>query len=200
MTDLEDVLSGFLRIPSLDVYVTGSSSHFFSTDVIAKLRGRSDEIRVHPLSFSEYHQALDGDWESSWNDYMAFDGIPYAVTLSEDQDKTTYLQRLFQEIYLCDIVGRYQIHNDGELSDLADVAASVVGSLTNPTKLVYTFASEKHVSLSTPSIKKYLGYLEGAFIINRAERYDVEEREYIGSPLKYYFGGVGLRNARLNFR
>ncbi|EEZ90921.1 hypothetical protein HMPREF0578_1924 [Mobiluncus mulieris 28-1] len=200
MTDFEDVLNGFLHIPNLDVYVTGSNSRFLSTDVITEFRGRGDEIRVHPLSFSEYHQALGGDWENNWNDYMTFGGMPYAATLSEDQDKTTYLQRLFQEIYLRDIVERYQIRNDGELSDLVDVVASTVGSLTNPTKLAHTFASEKHVSLSAPSIKKYLDYLEDAFIINHAKRYDVKGRKHIGSPLKYYFEDVGLRNARLNFR
>lgn len=200
MTDFEDVLNGFLHIPNLDVYVTGSNSRFLSTDVITEFRGRGDEVRVHPLSFSEYHQALGGDWENNWNDYMTFGGMPYAATLSEDQDKTTYLQRLFQEIYLRDIVERYQIRNDGELSDLVDVVASTVGSLTNPTKLAHTFASEKHVSLSAPSIKKYLDYLEDAFIINHAKRYDVKGRKHIGSPLKYYFEDVGLRNARLNFR
>lgn len=200
MADFEDVLNGFLHIPNLDVYVTGSNSRFLSTDVITEFRGRGDEVRVHPLSFSEYHQTLGGDWEDNWNDYMTFGGMPYVATLVEEKEKTAYLQRLFQEIYLRDIVERYQIRNEAEFSELVDVVASSVGSLTNPAKLARTFASEKHVELSAPSIKKYLDYLEDAFIITPAKRYDVKGRKHIGSPLKYYFEDVGLRNARLNFR
>lgn len=200
LVEFEDVLNGFLHIPNLDVYVTGSNSKFLSTDVITEFRGRGDEIRLHPLSFSEYHQTLDGDWEYNWNDYMTFGGMPYVATLNTDREKTAYLQRLFQEIYLRDVVERYQIRNEAEFSELVDVVASSVGSLTNPAKLARTLVSEKHVELSAPSIKKYLDYMEDAFIISHAKRYDVKGRKHIGSPLKYYFEDVGLRNARLNFR
>ena len=200
MPDFEDVLNGFLHIDNLDTYVTGSNSRFLSSDVITEFRGRGDEIRVHPLTFSEYHEARGGEWDDDWNDYMTFGGMPHVATLNDDRDKAAYLSRLFTETYLRDIIERHHVRNEDELSDLVNVIASAIGSLTNPTKLESTFKSRKHVSLSAATIKKYLDYLEDAFLISHAKRYDVKGRNYINTPLKYYFEDVGLRNARLNFR
>lgn len=200
MPEFEDVLNGFLHIGNLDVYVTGSNSKFLSTDIITEFRGRGDEVRVHPLSFAEYHAAKGNAWDDDWNEYVTYGGLPHIAALRTDEDKATYLQRLFDETYLRDIVDRNNIRNDAELADLVDVIASSVGSLTNPQKLENTFQSVKRVRISAPTIKKYLGYLEEAFMISHAKRYDVKGKKHINTPLKYYFEDVGLRNARLNFR
>ena len=200
MDEFEDVLLGFLHIPNLDVYVTGSNSKFLSSDIITEFRGRGDQVRVHPLSFAEYHAAMGQDWDDDWDDYMTYGGMPYAATLVDDREKAAYLQGLFEEVYLRDVIDRHNVRNVGELGELVDVIASATGSLTNPDKLEKTFKSVKGVTLSAPTIRKYLGYFEDAFLIGEAKRYNVKGRKYIGGPLKYYFEDVGLRNARLNFR
>ncbi len=200
MPGFEDVLNGFLHIGNLDVYATGSNSRFLSTDVITEFRGRGDEVRVHPLAFSEYHGAVNGDWDDDWNDYSTYGGLPYILSLKSDADRAEYLQRLFRETYLQDIVERNKVRNDAELSDLVDVIASSVGSLTNPQRIVDTFKSVKKVSISAPTVKSYLAYLEDAFLVSHAKRFDVKGRKHIRTPCKYYFEDVGLRNARLNFR
>ncbi|MEG1168252.1 MAG: ATP-binding protein [Gordonibacter sp.] len=200
MPEFEDVLNGFLHIENLDTYVTGSNSKFLSTDIITEFRGRGDEVRVHPLSFAEYHAAINENWDDDWNNYATYGGLPYVALLKADNDKAAYLQRLFTETYLRDIIERNKVKNDGELSDLVDIVASAIGSLTNPQKLENTSKTVKRVAISAPTIKKYLGYLEGAFIITPSKRYDVKGRKHISTPLKYYFEDIGLRNARLNFR
>ena len=200
MPEFEDVLLGFLHIPNLDVYVTGSNSKFLSSDIITEFRGRGDQVHVHPLSFSEYHAAMGRDWDDDWDDYMTYGGMPYAATLVDDREKASYLQGLFEEVYLRDVIDRHNVRNTGELGELVDVVASAVGSLTNPDKLERTFKTVKGATLSAPTIRKYLGYFEDAFLIREVKRYNVRGRKYIGGPLKYYFEDVGLRNARLNYR
>jgi len=200
MPEFEDVLNGFLHIGNLDVYVTGSNSKFLSTDIITEFRGRGDEVCAHPLSFAEYHAAMGNAWDDDWNEYATYGGLPHIAMLRTDEDKAAYLQRLFDETYLRDIVDRNNVKNDGELSDLVDAIASSIGSLTNPQKLENTFRSAKRARISAPTIKKYLGYLEEAFMISHAKRYDIKGRKHINTPLKYYFEDIGLRNARLNFR
>lgn len=200
MDEFEDVLLGFLHIPNLDVYVTGSNSKFLSSDIITEFRGRGDQVRVHPLSFAEYHAAMDQGWDDDWDDYMTYGGMPYAATLVGDREKAAYLKGLFEEVSLRDVIDRHNVRNVGELGELVDVIASATGSLTNPDKLEKTLKSVKGVTLSAPTIRKYLGYFEDAFLIGEAKRYNVKGRKYIGGSLKYYFEDVGLRNARLNFR
>jgi len=200
LPEFEDVLNGFLHIENLDVYVTGSNSKFLSSDVITEFRGRGDEVRVHPLSFSEYFSANLESWDDAWANYLTFGGMPHIVSLKNEQDKISYLDRLFKETYLRDIVERNRIKHENELAELVNIVASSVGSLTNPDKLEKTFRSAKNVSLSAPTIKSYLGYLEDAFLLNHAYQYNVRGKKYISTPLKYYFEDVGLRNARLSFR
>ena len=200
MDEFEDVLNGFSHIRNADVYATGSNSRFLSTDVITEFRGRGDEVRIHPLSFAEYHAAVDADWDDAWDSYLIYGGMPYAVQLATDTDRAAYLQRLFRETYLRDIVERNGVRHEAELEELTNVVASAVGSLTNPEKLARSFSSMKGLSLSAPTIKRYLGYLEDAFLVGKAKRYDVKGKRYISTPLKYYFEDVGLRNALLNFR
>lgn len=200
MTHFEDVLNGFLHIDNLDVYVTGSNSKFLSSDIITEFRGRGDEVRVNPLSFSEYYSAEGGDWNDAWNEYYTFGGMPYLVSLKEDQEKASYLDKLFKETYLRDIIERNKVKNEVEFEELVNIIASSIGSLTNPDKLERAFKSAKRTSLSAPTIKSYLGYLEDAFLVSRSHQYNIKGKKYINTPLKYYFVDIGLRNALLNFR
>lgn len=200
MDEFEDVLNGFLHIDNLDVYVTGSNSKFLSSDIITEFRGRGDEVRIHPLSFSEFFNFRKTDWQDAWNEYYTFGGLPYIAQLSSYEEKVQYLQNQFQQTYLRDIIDRNHIRNDSELEELVNMIASAIGSLTNPQKLANTFQSRKNVRVSAPTIKHYLDYMRDAFLIEKSLRYDVKGKKYINTPSKYYFEDVGLRNARLNFR
>ena len=196
-----DVVLGLMKIKNADVYVTGSNSKMLSTDILTQFRDRGDEIRVFPLSYAEFYEAYQGDKYNAWTDYWTYGGMPVVLTLSTHEEKSRYLKDLFTRTYLKDVVERNSIQNDTEvLEDLLNIVASSVGSLTNPTKIANTFDSEKHLKISSTTIDKYLGYFTDAFLVSRAERYDVKGRKYIKTPSKYYFTDVGLRNARLGFR
>ena len=195
-----DVLNGLLRIRNADIYVTGSNSRMLSTDVLTEFRGRGDEVRVQPLVFSEYMQAYDGDKFDGWLDYYTYGGLPAILERKTDSQKADYLERLFEETYIKDIVERNRVKNPDDLEDLLNVVSSCIGSLTNPNRLSNTFKTEKGVDLSKTTIEKYLGYFEDAFLIEETKRFDIKGRRYINTPKKYYFTDVGLRNARLHFR
>lgn len=197
---LYGVLNGLLRMRNVDVYVTGSNSKLLSRDVMTEFRGRGDEVRVRPLSFFEFMRGFDGDSYQGWAEYTVYGGMPLTLSMHTDEQKARYLERLFEETYLRDVVDRYGVRRRGELDDLVNVLASGIGTLTNPSKLANTFRSVSHSKISSNTISSYIGYLEDAFVIEEARRYDVKGRGYIGSPLKYYFEDVGLRNARLGFR
>lgn len=198
----EEVLNTLLKYPQLDVYVTGSNARFLSKDVITTFRGRGDEVRIHPLSFSEYmSQATTTSYmESNLNEYMYLGGMPQLLTMRTEEQKKNYLQQLYANTYLTDIKERYRIQNDGDLEELIDIVASSIGSLTNPTKIANTFHTTKQSNISRDTIKTFLDYMQDAFMIERAIRYDIKGRKYIDTPAKYYFEDLGLRNARLNFR
>ena len=198
----EEVLNTLLKNPQLDVYVTGSNARFLSKDVVTTFRGRGDEIRIHPLSFSEYMSVKpDAPFlETHLNEYMLLGGLPQTVTMPTEQQKKSYLQQLFSNTYLIDIKERYSIRNDDDLEELIDVMASSIGSLTNPQKIANTFRSEKRSTITRDTVKTYLDYMQDAFLIERAVRYDIKGRKYIDTPAKYYFEDLGLRNVRLNFR
>ena len=198
----EEVLNTLLKNPQLDVYVTGSNARFLSKDVVTTFRGRGDEIRIHPLSFSEYMSVKpDAPFlETHLNEYMLLGGLPQTVTMPTEQQKKGYLQQLFSNTYLIDIKERYSIRNDDDLEELIDVMASSIGSLTNPQKIANTFRSEKRSTITRDTVKTYLDYMQDAFLMERAVRYDIKGRKYIDTPAKYYFEDLGLRNVRLNFR
>lgn len=196
---LYGVLNGLLRMRNVDVYVTGSNSKMLSTNVMTEFRGRGDEVRVRPLSFAEFMQAYDGDVQHGWAEYVMFGGMPLTLSMRSDEQKSLYLKNLFEETYLKDIVSRNGLRRSQELDDLVDVLASSIGALTNPPKIKATFASVLHSGISTNTIMQYIGHLEDAFVIEEARRFDVKGRKYIGSPKKYYFEDMGLRNARLGF-
>ena len=200
LQEFEEVLNSLLHIRNADVYVTGSNSKFLSKDVITEFRGRGDEIHIYPLTFKEFMEAYDGDMYHGWAGYVVYGGLPLTVTMKTEEQKISYLTNLFKETYLRDIIERYHIEKIQELEDLINILASSIGSLTNPPKLEATFKSVIQSTISLNTIRQYIEYLEDAFIINKANRYNVKGRKYIGTPLKYYFEDVGLRNARLGFR
>lgn len=200
LDQFEDVLNSLLHIKNVDVYVTGSNSKFLSKDIITEFRGRGDEVHVYPVSFREYMTVFNGDKYEGWSSYVRFGGLPLTVTMNSDEQRVEYLTRLFEETYIKDIIERNHIEKKQELNDLINVLASGIGSLTNPSKIVATFNSVIQSDISLNTVRSYIEYLEDAFIISEAKRYDVKGRKYIGTPLKYYFEDVGLRNARLGFR
>ena len=200
LQEFEEVLNSLLHIRNADIYVTGSNSKFLSKDVITEFRGRGDEIHIYPLTFKEFMEAYDGDMYHGWAEYAVYGGLPLTVTMKTEEQKINYLTNLFKETYLKDIIERYHIEKTQELEDLVSILASAIGSLTNPPKIEATFRSAIQSTISLNTIRQYIEYLEDAFIINKANRYNVKGRKYIGTPLKYYFEDVGLRNARLGFR
>jgi predicted AAA+ superfamily ATPase len=200
LEDFEEVLNSLLHIKNTDVYVTGSNSKFLSKDVITEFRGRGDEIHIYPLTFKEFMQAYEGDIYHGWAEYVLYGGLPLTVTMKTEEQKINYLTKLFEETYLIDIIERHNIEKTQELEDLVNILASAIGSLTNVPKIEATFKSVVQSNISANTIRQYIEYLEDAFVINKSNRYNVKGRKYIGTPLKYYFEDVGLRNARLGFR
>lgn len=200
LEEFEEVLNSLLHIKNVDVYVTGSNSKFLSKDVITEFRGRGDEIHIYPLTFKEFMEVYEGDVYHGWAEYVIYGGLPLTVTMKTEEQKINYLTRLFEETYLKDIIERHHIDKTQELEDLVNILASAIGSLTNVPKIEATFRSVMQSNISGNTIRQYIEYLEDAFVINKANRYNVKGRKYIGTPLKYYFEDVGLRNARLGFR
>ena len=200
LPSFESVLNSFLHMRNVDVYVTGSNSKFLSKDVITEFRGRGDEVHVYPVSFREYMDVFDGDKYEGWSSYVTFGGLPLTVTMATDEQRMAYLTGLFEETYIKDIIERNHIEKVQEINDLINILASGIGSLTNASKIEATFRSVIHSDISLNTIRTYIDHLKDAFIVNEVNRYDVKGRKYIGTPLKYYFEDVGLRNARLGFR
>ena len=198
--DFESVLNGFLHIDNVDIYVTGSNSKFLSSDIKTEFRGRGDEVRIFPLTFSEFVSAYEGDRENAWREYITYGGLPRILSQKTAEQKSKYLKNLFDKTYLSDIIERHSIQRVDVLDTLINILASSVGSLTNPKKLSDTFISNSMKDVSINTITTYINYLLDAFLIEKAERYDVKGKQYISTPSKYYFSDIGLRNARLNFR
>ena len=196
-----DVVLGLMKRPNVDVYVTGSNSKMLSSDILTQFRDRGDEIRVNPLSFAEVYENYEGDKRGVWRDYYTYGGMPLVWLADSHEERSRYLRDLFSRTYIKDVLERHQIKNDAEVLEiLLNVLASSIGSLTNPSKLANTFESERHIRIAPDTIDAYIGYFKEAFLLQRAERYDVKGRKYIKTPVKYYYSDVGLRNARLGFR
>ena len=196
----EKVLNGLNRISNLDIYVTGSNSKFLSTDILTEFRGRGDEVRIYPLNFSEFVSGFKGSVDDAWNEYFTYGGLPLILSRKTDEQKSKYLNDLFEKVYFADIIERNNLQKDNALEAIVNILASSVGSLTNPTNIANTFESNGIKGVSDKTISLYINYLMEAFLINKAERYDIKGKKYISTPSKYYFSDVGLRNARLNFR
>ena len=195
-----DVILGFMHMDNADVYVTGSNSKFLSSDIVTEFRGRGDEIRIYPLSFAEFYAAYDGDYDDAWEEYMIYGGLPQVAQFSVERQKAEYLKNIFTNVYIKDVVERNRIQNVDEIGTLVDILASAIGAPTNPTKISNTFKSERGINYSNKTISNHIDYLAEAFLISKADRYDIKGRKYVGANLKYYFSDIGLRNARLNFR
>ena len=196
-----DVVLGLMKIPNADIYVTGSNSKMLSSDILTQFRDRGDEVRVHPLSFAEVYENYQGDKRGAWRDYYTYGGMPLVWMTDSHEERSRYLHNLFTGTYLKDVLERHQIKNQADVLEiLLNVLASSIGSLTNPSKLSNTFASERHIKIAPDTLDTYIGYFVEAFLLQKAERYDVKGRKYIKTPVKYYYSDVGLRNARLGFR
>lgn len=196
----EAVLNGFLHIKGADVYVTGSNSRFLSSDIVTEFRGRGDEIRILPFSFAEVYGIYEGEKHRAWSAYCRYGGMPLVWASEKNEDREKYLKNLFEQVYLSDIINRYNLRGKKEIGDIVNILASSVGSLTNPLRLANTFKSELGTTISQNTVNTYIEYLTDSFLVERVNRYDVKGLRYISSPMKYYFTDVGLRNARLNFR
>ena len=200
VNNFEGVLNGLLRIPNIDIYVTGSNSKFLSTDIITEFRGRGEEIRIYPLSYSEFMSVYVGDKLDGWIEYCTYGGLPLIVSMQNDERKMAYLKEQEKNVYINDVIERNNIKNDTELINLVEIISSSIGSLSNPKKLSDTFKSTINTIIDPKTINSYLKYLEEAFIIEKAKRYDVKGKKYISTPYKFYFSDIGLRNSFINFR
>lgn len=200
LDNFEDVLNGFLKMRNVDVYVTGSNAKFLSKDIITEFRGRGFEVKMYPLSFSEYMSAYSGTVQAGFNEYMLYGGLPQILSYTTEEQKVRFLKTLFDETYLKDIKERYDIRKDDDLEELINIMASGIGALTNPNKLANTFRSEKRSAISYDTVKDYIDYLCDSFLVEKSTRYDIKGKRYVNSPYKYYFMDLGLRNARINFR
>lgn len=200
MNEFEDVLNGLLHIPNADVYVTGSNAKFLSKDIITEFRGRGYQIHISPLSFSEFMSVFQGNKEEGWTEYLQYGGLPPVVLQPTAEGKIKLLKDLWKETYLIDILNRNRIKNNAELEELLCMLASGIGGLVNPQKLSNTFKTNKNITIAPATLKNYIDYCSDAFLIEEANRYDVKGRKYIGTPMKFYFSDLGLRNALLNFR
>ena len=199
--DFESVLIGFMHINNVEIYVTGSNSKFLSFDIVTEFRGRGDEVRVYPLSFAEFFSVYDGSEERALGEYYTFGGLPLTILAKSDNSKINYLRTQKDNVYINDIVDRNKIQNKEELEMLVQIIASDIGCLTNPLKLSNNFRERDKLSTMTDkTIYNYLGYLQDAFMIEKARRFDVRGKRFIDTPQKYYFTDMGIRNSFLDFR
>lgn len=198
--NFESILNGLLRISNIDIYVTGGNSRFLSSDIITEFRGRGEEIRIYPLSFFEFMSVYKGDKLDGWVEYITYGGLPLVVSMNSDERKMNYLKEQQRNVYINDVLERNDIKNDTELVNLVEIISSSIGSLSNPKKLSDTFKSTAGINVDPKTISSYLKYLEEAFLIEKAERYDIKGKKYMSTPYKYYFCDLGLRNSFINFR
>lgn len=196
-----DLILGLMKLKNVDIYITGSNSKMLSSDILTQFRDRGDEIRVYPLSYSEFYNGYSGDKRSAWQVYYTYGGMPLAVSQPTLEEKSRYLKDLFVQTYIQDLIERHHIQNDTSiLVTLLDLLASGIGTLTNPTRVAHTFKNEQHIAIALDTVNKYIDYFEESFLISKALRYDIKRKKYISTPAKYYFTDLGLRNAKLNFR
>lgn len=200
VNNFEGVLNGLLRIENIDIYVTGSNSRFLSTDIVTEFRGRGEEIRIYPLSYSEFMSVYGGDKLDGWTEYCTYGGLPLVVSMKSDERKMGYLKEQQKNVYINDVIERNNVKNDSELINLVEVISSSIGSLSNPKKISDTFKSTAGIAIDPKTIGSYLKYLEEAFIIEKANRYDVKGKKYLSTPYKFYFSDIGIRNSFINFR
>ena len=200
VNNFEGLLNGLLRINNIDIYVTGSNSKFLSSDIITEFRGRGEEIRVYPLSYSEFMSVFDGDKLDGWVQYTTYGGLPLVVSMKTDERKMDYLKEQKNNVYINDVIERNNIKKDVELITLVEIISSSIGSLSNPKKLSDTFKTTAGLNIDPKTISLYLKYLEEAFLIEKANRYDVKGKKYMSTPYKFYFSDLGIRNSFINFR
>ncbi|WP_407401660.1 ATP-binding protein [Sodaliphilus sp.] len=196
----EKIVNGLNKKDNVDVYVTGSNSKFLSSDINTLFRGRGDEVRLYPLSFSEFCENRTEPRQELWKEYYTFGGMPGLLGHKKAEEKTAYLQRLWTKTYIDDVVERHNVKNRQAFESLVDMLCSSIGSLTNPTKIANTINSLQHIKVDSETINTYLGYLQESYLFEAAKRYNIKGKRYFESIKKYYSVDLGLRNARLNYR
>lgn len=200
LREFVSVLNGLSEKKNCDVYVTGSNAKFLSKDIATEFGGRGDEVHMYPLSFAEFMTVYNGHYYDGFNEYMTYGGIPIVVLADTPEQKMALLENLFSETYIRDIKTRNKLRNVSEMEALLNILSSSIGSLTNPNKLCNTFHTVNQSKITATTIIKYIEYLEDSFLIEQAKRYDIKGKSYIGTPQKYYFTDLGLRNARIGYR
>lgn len=200
VSEFEDVLNSYLHVDNAEVYVTGSNARFLSKDVITEFRGRGWEIRIHPLSFSEYYEAIGGEKHQALESYYLYGGLPAVALMESPVAKQNYLREIYETVYLKDVLQRNHLKSSEGMRELVRLLASAIGSCTNVQRISNTFKSAGGIEIATKTISKYLEHLQDSFIVSEALRYDVKGRKYIGTGTKYYFEDVGIRNAVVDFR
>lgn len=200
MENFVSVLLSLMHRQNCDIYVTGSNSKFLSTDIVTEFRGRSQEIHLQPLSFSEFIEGYEGSRDAAWREYYEYGGLPQILSLKTKQQKIEYLSNLVESVYIADLVERNKIKNDEGLKTIIKILSSSIGAPTNPLRIAKTFESVEKLHITSETIARYIKCVEEAFMISEALRYDVKGRKYIGTETKYYFSDMGLRNSILGFR
>ncbi len=200
LKEAEAILSSLLRIQNVDLYVTGSDIDFLAGTILEKIGGQTDEVRVYPLSFSEFMSGYSGNRYDGWNEYILYGGLPPVIQIRESEQKSAFLKRMFSETFVDSISSRRKIRNQAELGELLNLLSLSVGSMTNPKQLSDTFQNSRNIRISQTTLKNYIDFLRSAHLISAALRYDIRGRRYISTPLKYYFADIGLRNACIDFR
>ncbi len=198
--NFEDVLNSYVNVPNAEVYVTGSNAKFLSKDIITEFRGRGWEIRIHPLSFSEYYEEVGGEKPEAFEKYCIYGGLPAVAQMDKAEDKQNYLREIYETVYIRDVIDRNHLKNPDGLGEIVRILASGIGSSTNVRRISNTFKSVEDKDIATTTISRYLDCLQDAFFTNAALRYDVKGRKYIGTETKYYFEDMGIRNAVVGFR
>jgi hypothetical protein len=200
VSEFEDVLNSYLDVPNAEVYVTSSNAKFLSRDIITEFRGRGWEVRIHPLSFAEYYEVIGGEKAEALDQYYKYGGLPAVAGMKRARDKQNYLRKIFETVYLRDVIDRNHLKNADGLRELVRILASTMGASTNVRRISNTFKTAAGIDVAPATIAKYIECLQDAFIISEALRYDVKGRKYIGTETKYYFEDLGIRNAVVEFR
>ena len=196
----EKIVNGLNAKDNIDVYITGSNSHFLSSDIKTIFRGRGDEVRVYPFSFKEFCTNRTESVSELWKEFYTYGGMPGLLKQRTPEQKVAYLQRLWNKTYLDDVVERHNVKNREALSALADALCSSIGSLTNPNRVSNILQSVQKVKIDPDTVANYVGYLEEAYLFEGSKRFNIKGNKYYESIKKYYAADVGLRNAKLNFR
>lgn len=200
VNDFEDILNGLRVDYNCDVYVTGSNSKLLSKDIHTKLRGRSIEIKMFPLSFKEYYEFKKGDVAIAYQEYLLYGGLPYLLEQSDSTQKVEYLKMISDTVVLKDVIERYNIKETALFEAVFNFLCSNIGSIVSANKITNTLKSNGYKTISSDTVSNYLNYLCDSYLFYKVFRYDIKGKNYLKTLNKYYACDLGIRNSRLNYR